>query len=240
MQPWRSSTSRARCSHSRMIAFSRGRPRASRIAGMKTSCRKRRSYSSTTAHCSASREPTRENTPLLDRPSRLATSPIVRLSSPSAAAICRATSTMAANVRPLRSVRVSMETQFSTVVRTVQPMSTLRLGGQSTRSRRAMAAAPRMPASLPVAASFHPRARKEIRPREVGEIAAQRREQRFAGFRNAAADKARLQVERVDQGSQALGDAPAGRLDRAARRLLADAARAKMSSGGSRDGPPCR
>jgi hypothetical protein len=34
---------------------------------------------------------------------------MVRLSSPSAAAICKATSTMAAKVRPLRSVRVSMK-----------------------------------------------------------------------------------------------------------------------------------
>ena len=90
-----------------MIAFSRGSPRGSRIAGTNTSCMKRRSYSSSTAFCSASREPTRENTPLFERPRRFATSPMVRLSSPSAAAICSAVSRMAASVSPLRSVLVS-------------------------------------------------------------------------------------------------------------------------------------
>jgi AcrR family transcriptional regulator len=80
----------------------------SRMAGVNTSCRNRRPYSSMTALCSASREPTRENTPLLDRPMRSATTCSEIASSPCAAARSSAAPTIVARVSSLFCVRASM------------------------------------------------------------------------------------------------------------------------------------
>ena len=70
---------------------------------------KRRPNSSTTAFCKASREPTRENTPLFDKSIRSATACNVIASNPSDEARSSAAPTIAARVSSLFWVRASME-----------------------------------------------------------------------------------------------------------------------------------
>src|SRR6218665_2707135 len=113
---------------------SRGRPLGACIAGTKTSVTKRRPYSSMTAFCSASREPARENTPLLDRPTRSATAWSVIASSPSARARSSAPPTMAARVISLFWVLASMAANISTLVRKGKSAT---LGAQKDSTRQA-------------------------------------------------------------------------------------------------------
>src|SRR4051794_6427621 len=109
MQPVLASTSRMRTIQRCTMSFSRGRPLGNCIAGTNTSARKRRPNSSITAFCSASREPMRENTPLLDSPIRSATACKVMASSPSADARSIPAPMMAARVSSLFCVLASME-----------------------------------------------------------------------------------------------------------------------------------